>query len=283
MSRKSPKKDDVNKLKDDDLFGDFKPIDEFIESDSFEVIDEDSTNLGKFEITANDKKKKPGHAQPKKDDVSKLREDDLFGDFKPIDEFIESDSFEVTRSQKQAQHRSQKNKEINVSKIKEDDLFGDFKPLDEFIESDSFDVTVSSSNADKQISSTQTPTPPGRPSGGPTPPPAFSVSTPPSINQSLSINSPTPPPTGISPTDPSSVTAPPAIGNSTPPPAFIPTTPPNTRANSVPVSQAESEPVNETKSKLAEIAERRKKITPAKKGNVDDLFDDLDPLELDEP
>ncbi|MFV2014932.1 MAG: hypothetical protein ACC656_05870, partial [Candidatus Heimdallarchaeota archaeon] len=43
--------------------------------------------------------------------------------------------------------------------------------------------------------------------------------------------------------------------------------------------------MDKTKSKIAEIAKRRKKKklrTPSKKVETDDLFDDLDPLELDE-
>ncbi|MFV2015561.1 MAG: hypothetical protein ACC656_09055, partial [Candidatus Heimdallarchaeota archaeon] len=180
MSKKL-RKDEIHKLNDDDLFGDFEPMEEFIESESLDLSTKKKKAPNKFKITADDKKKKPGNTQePTRGNVEQLGEEDLFGNFKPMDEYIESDSFDVVLSEKERTQARPDNKP-NVMKLQEDDLFGDFKPLDEFIESDSFEVTVSKDvihQKNPQPNSSSQPITASSPSGGPTPPPMSPISKP---------------------------------------------------------------------------------------------------------
>lgn len=149
MSKKTSGKKHISKLKDDDLFGDFKELDEFIDSDSFEVISENTHTPGTFEISSKDKKKKAGHAKPPEEKkIKNTAEDELFGDFKSLEEFERSDSYEVTKQQSETEITPQSQIEKQGAPkrdFKDDDLFGDFKSLEEFEISDSFEVTKDNS------------------------------------------------------------------------------------------------------------------------------------------
>ncbi len=158
MSKKTSRKKNVNKLKDDDLFGDFKELDEFIDSDSFEVISENTHTPGSFEISSKDVKKKAGHAKPPEEKkIKNSAEEDLFGDFKSLEEFESSDSFEVTRNQSENEVVMQSQTDVKRPQkrdFEDEDLFGDFKSLEEFEISDSFEVTMGNSRPGSKIPST---------------------------------------------------------------------------------------------------------------------------------
>ena len=260
MSKKL-RKDGVHKLNDDDLFGDFEPMEEFIASESLDISSGKKKAPDKFEITADDKKKKPGNRKVLvKGNVEQLGEEDLFGNFKPLDEYIESDSFEVVLSEKERTKARADNKP-DVKRLQEDDLFGDFKPMDEFIESDSFEVTVSKEinpqDDSQQTSSSPSPTA-SSPSGGPTPPPISPISKPTAPTGASPSNSGQP--VGM-PQSPVGTIAPPQIA-----PGSIPVQPPSITTSNT----TQPEVMDKTKSKLKEIAKKRKKQrhkTPSKKGD----------------
>ncbi|OLS18611.1 MAG: hypothetical protein HeimC2_44230 [Candidatus Heimdallarchaeota archaeon LC_2] len=248
MNKKKSSKKKVGKLKDEDLFGDFKEMDEFIESDNFDVTDKNGHKPDNFEITSKDKKKKAGHAKPPKEPkVEELADNDLFGDFKSLEEFERSESYNVTKSESKIKTNTKiESKTIEKRDIDDDDLFGDFKSLEEFEQSESYEVTKISSR--ELLTKEQTgPTPPGLPQ---------------------------------TPSDESTMKEYSNTGDSPPPASSFGLKKAQQADQEKEIDELPSEPIDPAKQKLAAIAEKRRK--KKKRGSSDDLFSDLDDFDLED-